>query len=181
MRFGDAGLPGAYVLDLERLEDERGFFARTFCEREFEAHGLPTRYPQCNLSFNRRRGTLRGLHYQAAPHREAKVVRCSRGAVHDVVVDLRPGSPSRGRWTGVLLDAESRRALYGPPGFAHGFLTLQDDSEVLYHMGEFYVPEAARGVRWDDPAFAIRWPFAPVVMSERDRSYADFDPDRFDG
>ena len=181
MRFSAAGLPGVYLLDLERQEDERGFFARTFCEREFEAQGLPARYPQCNLSFNRRRGTLRGLHYQAAPHREAKVVRCSRGAVHDVVVDLREGSPSRGRWVGVLLDAESRRAIYVPPGFAHGFLTLRDETEVLYHMGEFYVPEAARGVRWDDPAFSIRWPFPPLVMSERDRGYPDFQAGRFDG
>jgi len=181
MRFGAAGLPGVYLLDLERHEDERGFFARTFCEREFEAQGLASRYPQCNLSFNRRRGTLRGLHYQAAPHREAKVVRCSRGAVHDVVVDLRKGSPSRGRWMGIDLDAESRQAIYVPAGFAHGFLTLQDETEVLYHMGEFYVPEAARGVRWDDPAFGIRWPFAPMVVSARDRGYPDFDPDRYDG
>ncbi len=181
MLFSDAGLAGVYLLDLERQQDERGFFARTFCEREFAAHGLSTRYPQCNLSFNLRRGTLRGLHYQAAPHREAKIVRCSRGALHDVVVDLRPGSPSHGRWVAFLLDAESRRAIYVPPGCAHGFITLQDETEVLYHMGELYVAEAARGVRWDDPAFAIRWPLPPVVISARDRAYADFDPARFDG
>jgi dTDP-4-dehydrorhamnose 3,5-epimerase len=181
MRFSEAGLPGVFLVDLERHQDERGFFARTYCEREFAARGLPTRYPQCNLSYNRLRGTLRGLHYQAAPHREAKLVRCARGAIHDVVLDLRHDSSARGQWLGVRLDDEGRTALYVPPGCAHGFLTLQDETEVFYQMGESYVAEAARGVRWDDPAFAVRWPFEPVAMSERDRSYPDFRPDRFDG
>jgi len=174
-------LAGAYLVDLERHEDERGFFARAFCEREFAARGLVTRYPQCNISYNRRARTLRGLHYQAAPHREAKLVRCVAGAIHDVVVDLREGSPTRLRWIGVELDARGRRALYVPPGCAHGFLTLADDSEVFYQMGAFHVPEAARGVRWDDPAFGVRWPFAPALIAERDRGYPDFDPGRFDG
>jgi dTDP-4-dehydrorhamnose 3,5-epimerase len=181
VRFTDAGLPGAWLLELEPIEDERGFFARTFSEEEFAAHGLVARYPQGNLSWNRRRGTLRGMHYQAAPYREAKLVRCVRGAIHDVIVDLRPGSSSRCRWIGVDLDAEGRSALYVPPGFAHGFVTLRDDTEVVYQMGEVYVAGAARGVRWNDPAFDIRWPLEPVVISERDRGYPDYDPSRFDG
>jgi dTDP-4-dehydrorhamnose 3,5-epimerase len=181
MRFTETRLKGAFLIDLERHEDERGFFARSFCEREFAARGLVARYPQCNVSYNRSRGTLRGMHYQAAPHREAKLVRCTAGAVHDVIVDLRAGSPTRGRWLGVDLDAEARNALYVPPGFAHGFLTLRDGAEVFYQMGEFYVPDAARGFRWDDRAFAIEWPFPPSTVSERDSAYPDFDPERFDG
>jgi dTDP-4-dehydrorhamnose 3,5-epimerase len=181
VHFEDLGLPGAYRIELERHEDERGFFARAFCEREFAAHGLVTRYPQCNLSGNRRRGTLRGMHYQAAPHREAKVVRCVAGAIHDVIVDLREGSPTRLHWRAVDLSAESGAALYIPPGFAHGFLTLEDETEVFYQMGEFYVPEAARGFRWNDSLVGITWPFAPIVISERDLGYPDFDPFRFDG
>jgi dTDP-4-dehydrorhamnose 3,5-epimerase len=174
-------LPGAYLVDLERHDDERGFFARAFCEREFAARGLVTRYPQCNISYNRRAYTLRGMHYQAAPYREAKLVRCVAGAIHDVIVDLRADSATRLRSIGVELDARRRSALYIPPGFAHGFLTLREDTEVFYHMGEFHVPEASRGFRWNDAAFAVRWPFEPQTMSERDRSYADFDLARFDG
>jgi len=181
VRFSPTSLPGAFLVDLERHEDQRGWFARTFCEREFAAHRLATRFPQCNLSRNRRRGTLRGMHYQAAPQREVKLVRCATGAIHDVIVDLRVGSPTRMQWIGLDLDAASGAALYVPEGFAHGFLTLADDTDVFYQMGEFYAPAAGRGFRWDDPAFSIHWPFAPVVISERDRSYADFDPSRFDG
>lgn len=181
MRFAQTDLAGAFLVHLEAHVDERGFFARAYCEREFAAHGLPTRFPQCNLSRNRRRGTLRGMHYQAAPHREAKLVRCVAGAIHDVIVDLRPQSPTRGRWVGVDLTARGGEALYVPPGFGHGFLTLEDETDVFYQMGEFFVAEAARGFRWNDPAFAISWPFAPVVMSERDQSYPDFDESRFDG
>ncbi len=181
MRFKETSLPGTFLVDLEPQQDERGFFARSFCEREFAAHGLVTRYPQCNVSFNRVRGTLRGMHYQAAPHREAKLVRCTRGSIHDVIVDLREASPARGRWYGVVLDSDGRTALYVPPGCAHGFLSLCDNTEVLYQMGEFHVPEAARGFRWDDPAFSIHWPFTPTVISGRDRSYPSFDPSRFDG
>jgi dTDP-4-dehydrorhamnose 3,5-epimerase len=181
MRFDETRLAGAFLIDLEPQSDERGFFARSYCEREFAAHGLATRFPQENLSFNARTGTLRGMHYQAAPHRETKVVRCVSGAIHDVIVDLRAGSPTRFSWIGVDLTSKNRRALYVPTGFAHGFLTLERDTEVLYQMGEFYVAEAARGFRWDDPHFGIRWPASPVVVSERDRTQPDFDPERFDG
>jgi len=181
MRFVETRLPGAWVIDLEPRGDDRGFFARSYCEREFAAHGLATRYPQGNLSFNVRAGTLRGMHYQAVPHREAKLVRCVAGRIHDVIVDLREGSPTWRQWLGVELGADDRRALYVPPGFAHGFLTLRDATEVLYQMGEFYVAEAARGFRWDDPFFAIAWPSPPSVISDRDRTYPDFDPAAFDG
>ena len=181
MRFVETRLPGAYVIELERKADERGFFARSYCEREFGAHGLVTRFPQGNLSYNARAGTLRGMHYQAAPHREAKVVSCVAGAIYDVIVDLRADSTTRRQWLGVELDAKDRRALYVPPGFAHGFLTLRDATEVSYQMGEFYVAEAARGFRWNDPLFGISWPASPTTLSERDRTYPDFDPATFDG
>lgn len=180
MRFVPLELPGVCLVEIEPSEDERGFFARAFCEREFAAHGLPTRFPQCNISWNRQALTLRGMHFQAEPHREAKLVRCIAGALHDVVVDLRPDSPTRLRWLGVDLDAERRAALFVPEGFAHGFLTLRPRTEVYYHMGESYVPGAARGFRWDDPLFAIRWPADPAVVSERDRTYPAFQPDRSD-
>jgi len=156
--------------------DERGFFARTFCERELEQHGLPTRFPQCNLSRNRRRGTLRGMHYEATPSAESKLVRCVTGAIFDVIVDLRPGSATRFAWIGVELSGETGRALFVPAGFAHGFLTLSDDSDVFYHMGDFYRPEAARGFRWNDPLFAIQWPAPPNSIAERDASYPDYEP-----
>lgn len=171
MKFVPTPLAGAFVLQFEQVEDERGFFARSFCQDEFRMHGLRPVIAQCNVSWNRRRGTLRGLHFQAAPHEEAKVVRCTRGAVWDVIVDLRDGSPTRLRWHPQELNAENRLALYVPEGFAHGFQTLVDDSEVLYQMSEFYHPELARGVRWDDPALAVRWPVAEAILSERDRSY----------
>ena len=181
MQFQAIGIDAAWRVVIERHDDERGFFARAFCEREFSSHGLASRYPQCNISYNCAARTLRGMHYQAAPHQEAKLVRCTAGTIHDVIVDLRVGSPTRMRWIGVALDSRRRNALYVPAGFAHGFLTLCADAEVFYQMGEFYLPEAARGFRWDDPAFGIEWPLAPVVISERDRGYPDFDPDRFDG
>lgn len=181
MRFVELRLPGAFLVELEPHADERGFFARAFCEKEFAARGLVARYPQCNLSRNRRRGTLRGMHYQAAPHQEAKLVRCVAGAIHDVIVDLRPGSPTRLRWAAEELAASSGKALYVPPGFAHGFVTLADESDVFYQMGELHVPEAGRGFRWNDPAFSIRWPLEPVVLSERDRDYPDFSEASFDG
>lgn len=174
MRFAETALHGAYVIELEPNVDERGFFARTFCEREFAEHGLPTRFPQCNLSRNRRRGTLRGMHFEAPPTQESKLVRCSTGAVYDVIVDLRPASATRLGWFGVELTAESGRALFIPAGFAHGFLTLADDTDVFYHMGDSYRPGSARGFRWNDPRFGIRWPAAPVTMSERDAAYPDY-------
>jgi dTDP-4-dehydrorhamnose 3,5-epimerase len=171
LKFAPTPLAGAYVIELERIEDERGFFARSFCQQEFLARGLDPVVAQCNVSFNRRRGTLRGLHYQAKPHEEAKLVRCTRGKVWDVIVDLREDSPMLLRWYAAELTADNRRALYVPKGFAHGFQTLEDDSEVLYQMSEFYYPDLARGVRWDDPAIGIRWPFPDPVLSGRDRLY----------
>jgi dTDP-4-dehydrorhamnose 3,5-epimerase len=170
MRFVATPLAGAFAIELEELGDERGFFARSFCREEFRARGLDPAVAQCNVSFNRRRGTLRGLHYQAEPHAEAKLVRCTRGAIWDVIVDLRPGSPTARRWFAAELTAENRRALYVPAGLAHGFQTLADDSEVLYQMSEPYYADLARGVRWDDAALAIPWPVKDVIVSERDRA-----------
>jgi dTDP-4-dehydrorhamnose 3,5-epimerase len=176
MRFLETPLPGAFIVELDLLGDERGWFARTFDVEEFRARGLNPDVVQCNASFNTRRGTLRGMHYQAPPHGESKLVRCMRGAVFDVAVDLRLDSAALRRWHGVELNAENRLAFYIPAGLAHGFQTLTDNTEVLYQMGCRYVPEAARGVRWDDPAFGIEWPEAEGgrVISERDASYSDF-------
>jgi dTDP-4-dehydrorhamnose 3,5-epimerase len=172
--FCETALAGAWIIEPERLEDERGFFARSWCRREFEARGLNPNIAQCNVSFNKRRGTLRGLHYQAEPHREAKLIRCTRGAIHDVIVDLRPGAPTFKRHVAVTLDAESRRMLYVPEGLAHGFQTLEDDTEVFYQMSECYSADHSRGVRWNDPAFGIRWPDDDRTISSRDRGYPDF-------
>ena len=177
MIFAETPLSGAYIVDIERLADDRGFFARSFCRDEFEARGLDPRVVQCDISFNARRGTLRGMHYQAAPFEEAKLVRCTRGAIYDVIVDIRPGFPTFKQHLGVELAAAGHRALYVPQGFAHGFLTLADSTEVFYQMTEPYSPEHARGFRWDDPAFAIEWPQAVRMMSDRDRSYPDFVPE----
>jgi dTDP-4-dehydrorhamnose 3,5-epimerase len=175
MIFRETPLAGAILIELEPVADERGSFARTFAADEFAAHGLETRVVQCNTSTNARAGTLRGLHYQAAPRAEAKLVRCVRGAIFDVVVDLRPGSPTYCDWYGVELSASNLRMLFVPVGLAHGFQTLVDDAEVLYQMSEEYSAEHARGVRWDDPAFGIEWPEAdPRTISVRDRDYADF-------
>lgn len=168
-------LAGAYLIELEQLEDERGFFARSFCQKEFRERGLDPVVAQCNVSFNRKRGTLRGLHYQAEPHAEAKLVRCTRGAIWDVIVDLRRDSPTARQWHAAELTAENRRALYIPAGLAHGFQTLVDDTEVLYQMSEFFHPESARGVRWDDPALAIRWPIKQAVISPRDLAFPTLD------
>jgi dTDP-4-dehydrorhamnose 3,5-epimerase len=172
LKFAPTPLAGAFLIELERIEDERGFFARSFCREEFRKHGLDPAIAQCNVSWNRRRGSLRGLHYQAAPHEEVKVVRCTRGAIWDVIVDLRPTSPTQWRWHALELNADNRLAFYVPAGFAHGFQTLADDSEVLYQMSESYFPDRARGVRWDDPKLDIRWPLPDPVLSPRDRSYA---------
>ena len=171
MKFLKTPLAGAYVIEAERIEDSRGFFARSFCVDEFARHGLDPSIAQCNISFNRIAATLRGMHYQIAPHEEIKVVRCTMGAIYDVIVDLRPESEAYGRWYAVELTAENRKALYIPKGFAHGFQTLSDNSEVLYQMSEFYHPESARGMRWDDPAFGITWPLPEPILSDRDRSY----------
>lgn len=171
MIFTELALKGAFLIEPERLEDERGFFARTFCVAEFAAHGLIPTVAQCNVSYNRRRGTLRGLHYQAPPHAEAKLVRCTAGAAFDVIVDLRAGSPTRGRWLGVELSAQNRRMLYIPEGFAHGFQTVADDTELFYQISKAHVPQGERGIRWDDPGLAIEWP-APAdrIISHRDLS-----------
>jgi len=174
MIFRELPLSGAFVLEPERIEDERGFFARAFSREELVAHGLDPTVVQCSLSFNRRRGTLRGMHYQAAPAEEAKLVRCVRGAIHDVIVDLRPGSPSFRGHAAVELDAENRLALYVPPGFAHGFQTLADDTELYYQMSAAYSPEHARGFRHDDPEIGIAWPLPVSVISERDRKLPSF-------
>jgi dTDP-4-dehydrorhamnose 3,5-epimerase len=174
--FRELPLAGAFLIELEPQRDERGLFARTFCEDEFRAHGLEPHVAQCNVSWNARRGTLRGLHYQAEPHAEAKLVRCARGAVFDVIVDLRRDSPSRGRWHAVELDAAGRRMLFVPAGFAQGFQTLADDTEVLYQMSTAYRPELARGIRWDDPTLSIKWPeTGERIVSERDRSLPFFE------
>lgn len=171
MKFVATPLAGAYLIELARIEDDRGFFARSFCRDEFRAHGLSPTVAQCNVSWNRRKGTLRGLHYQDRPHEEAKLVRCTRGALWDVIVDLREQSPTRLQWHGVRLVADSGDALYVPEGVAHGFQTLVDDTEVLYQMSEPYYPELARGVRWDDPRLRIAWPLPEPILSERDRTY----------
>jgi dTDP-4-dehydrorhamnose 3,5-epimerase len=174
MRFQPTNLADAYLIDLEKMEDERGFFARAWCVQEFAAHGLDTNLVQCNLSFNKQRGTLRGMHYQMAPFAETKVVRCIRGALYDVIIDLRPTSPTYLQWLGVTLSAENRAMLYVPQGFAHGFQTLVDDTEVFYQMSTFYAPDSARGLRWNDPHFKIEWPLPTTVMSAKDLSYPDY-------
>ncbi len=176
MRFGETPLPGVWTIEIDPLGDERGWFARTFDAEAFAARGLGPDVVQCNASFNARRGTIRGMHYQAEPHAEPKLVRCVRGVSFDVAVDLRAYSPTYCAWHGVELSAENHRALYLPPGVAHGYQTLSDRCEVFYQMGHRHVPEATRGVRWDDPAFAIEWPavIGELTISERDRTYPDF-------
>lgn len=168
MRFSRLSLEGVWLVQPERREDERGWFARTFCEEEFAARGLPTRFPQCNASRTARRGTLRGLHWQADPFAEGKLVRCTAGAVFDVAVDVRPGSATRGRWVSAMLSAGNGDALYIPPGFAHGFQALEDGTEVSYQMTAAYRDGLARGVRFDDPALGIPWPIADASTSDRD-------------
>jgi len=172
--FTETSLPGAFVIEPERLDDQRGFFARTWCAREFETQGLDPRLVQCSISFSKRKGTLRGMHYQGPPAAETKLVRCTAGAIVDVIIDLRPDSPTFTRHVAVVLSAENRKAVYVPAGFAHGFQTLSDDTEMFYQMSEFHSPGHARGVRWDDPAFGIRWPHDERIISDRDRTYPDF-------
>ena len=180
MKFSETPLKGAFVIAIEPLEDERGMFARTWCEKEFREHGLSTEIRQCNISRNRRRGTLRGMHFQRAPHGEIKLVRCTRGAIHDVIIDLRPGSPTFRQSFAIRLTEQNHTMLYIPEGFAHGFQTLEDHTEVFYQMSTFYHPEAAAGVRWNDPAFGIQWP--PVeerIISEKDARLPDFREEDF--
>lgn len=176
MIFCKTKLPGIFTIDLERRSDERGFFARTWCQKEFRDHGLNSNLIQCSISLNSKKGTLRGMHYQTAPFAEAKVVRCTAGSIYDVILDLRRQSPTFKQWFGAELSATNRRSLYVAEGCAHGFVTMADDTEVLYQMSEFYHPESSHGVRWNDPAFQIDWPQDVAIISERDRTYADFEP-----
>jgi dTDP-4-dehydrorhamnose 3,5-epimerase len=172
MIFSETKLKGAFILEPERAEDERGFFARSWSRREFAAQRLNSELVECNISFSKRRGILRGMHYQAAPYEQAKLIRCTMGSIYDVGIDLRPDSPTRRQWIAVELSAANHRMLFLPEGFAHGFQTLSENSEVFYQMSRYYHPESARGVRWDDPAFGIQWPLPDPIMIERDRNYA---------
>lgn len=178
MIFSETALKGAFVIDLEPVRDERGMFARTWCQKEFEAHGLTAIWVQSSVSVNARRGTLRGMHYQTAPNEEAKLVYCTAGAIYDVIIDLRPKSSTYGQHVGITLAADNRRALYIPKQFAHGFLTLEQDSEVFYNISEFYAPDSARGFRWDDPAFKIVWPEPIQVISKKDEAWPVFTRNR---
>jgi len=174
MIFLETELSGAFLITLERLTDERGFFARAWCQGEFVTHGLNPQLVQCNVSFNKKKGTLRGMHYQVKPYEEAKLVRCTAGAIYDVIIDLRRDSPTFLQHFAVELTAQNHSMLYIPEGFAHGFLTLEDNTEVFYQMSTFYVANAARGARWNDPAFGIQWPITVRIISERDQNYPDF-------
>lgn len=175
MHFLETKIPGVFAIEITPHRDERGFFARTWCHREFEQHGLTPRIVQSSVSFNRRRGTLRGMHFQTSPYAETKLVRCTRGSIYDVALDLRPASPTYKQWAAVTLTAESRNMMYVPEGCAHGFISLEDETEVLYQISQFYDASSARGVRWNDPAFGIVWPIEPQVISQRDAGYPDFE------
>jgi dTDP-4-dehydrorhamnose 3,5-epimerase len=176
--FHNAGLKGVFIIEPERKEDERGFFARTWCAEEFASNGLNPRLVQCSISYNKKKGTLRGMHYQIAPHEEKKLIRCTRGAIFDVIIDLRPMSATYTQHLSVLLTESNRHMLYVPEGMAHGFQTMEDDTEVFYQMSEPFVPGSARGVRWNDPCFGIQWPSADRIISMRDQQYPDFAPIR---
>ncbi|MEZ2279052.1 MAG: dTDP-4-dehydrorhamnose 3,5-epimerase [Microcoleus sp.] len=173
MKFTETKLKGAYVIEVEPIGDERGFFARSWCQKEFAEHGLNPNLVQCNISFNMKKGTLRGMHYQAKPYQEAKLIRCTRGAIYQVVIDIRPDSFTFKQWVAVELNAENRKMLYVPKGMASGFQTLIDDTEVFYQMAEFYHPESAKVVRWDNPAFEIQWPIEVKIISDKDNSEQD--------
>jgi dTDP-4-dehydrorhamnose 3,5-epimerase len=174
MIFSDAGLPGAWVIDLEKKSDERGFFARSWCQKEFESRGLSGHFVQCNISNNRRAGTLRGMHYQAVPHAESKLIRCSRGGVYMVFLDLRKDSPTMRKWASYELTQDNYRSLFVPEGCAVGFQTLADNTEVLYQMSEFFASDFARGVRYNDPAFGIEWPLPISAIAKRDEEWPDY-------
>ena len=176
MKFSPTQLAGLWLIDLDLREDERGFFARTYCENEFRALGLNTHWPQCNLTLTKCRGTIRGMHFQAEPKPEIKLIRCAAGKILDVLVDVRRDSPTFGKWDGFELSGENRRQLYVPGGFAHGFQCLTDNCEVFYQMSEFFAPAFARGLRWNDPFFRISWPLEPTVIAAKDREFADFNP-----
>jgi dTDP-4-dehydrorhamnose 3,5-epimerase len=172
--FTETELKGAYIIEIEELKDHRGFFARSWCQNEFKDHGLTTRIAQANVSYNKKMGTLRGMHYQLSPYEETKLVRCTRGGIYDVIIDLRPASPTYTQWVGVKLTAESYKMFYVPENFAHGFITLEDDTEVTYQVSQFYTPGSERGMRWDDPALSIDWPIDVQVISDKDKSWPDY-------
>ena len=174
MIFEETKLARAFIIKLEKLEDERGFFARAWCQKEFDDAGINSRVVQANLSYNEKKGTLRGMHYQVSPYQEAKLVRCFRGAIYDVIVDLRSDSPTYKDWIGVELSAQNRQVLFVPEGFAHGFQTLESQTEVFYQVSEFYTPGAEKGARYNDPAFGIDWPLPVSVISEKDAGWADY-------
>ena len=176
MKFIETPLKGGYIIEIEQIEDERGSFARSWCQREFEEHSLNFRVVQCNISFNRKRGILRGMHFQSKPFEEAKLIRCTRGAIYDVIIDLRENSHSFGKWFAVELTERNHRMLYMPEGFAHGFQTLEDNTEVFYQMSEYYYPEYSMGVRWNDNLFSIEWPEEERIISKKDQEYPDFVP-----
>lgn len=176
MKFIETNLSGSYVIELDKLEDDRGFFARIFCKNEFGALGLNSEIVQINNSFSAVKGTLRGMHYQLQPKAEDKIVRCIRGSLYDVIIDLRENSSTFGKWFGIELSAENRKMLYVPKGFAHGFITLENDTEVFYLVTEYYTPEYERGIRWNDPKFNINWPIIPTNISDKDRNHPDFNP-----
>lgn len=173
MKFIKTPIEKVYLLEIEKIEDERGFFARSWCREEFEDMGLNGNLAQCSISFNKEKGTLRGMHYQAPPYEEAKIIRCTMGAIYDVIIDVRPSSPTFKKWYGVELSASNRNMLYAPEGVAHGYITLEDNSEIFYQISELYHPECAKGVRWDDPAFGVKWPAKPSVIADRDVNYKD--------
>ncbi len=174
MKYTEAKLKGAFVVKIEKLSDERGFFARSWCQKEFEDQGLISRLVQTNVSYNRKKGTLRGMHYQIAPYQECKLIRCTRGAIYDVIIDLRPDSATYKQWTGVELTADNYTMLYVPEDFAHGFLTLTDNTEITYQVSQFYTPGSEKGIRFDDTAFNIQWPLEVTVISDKDRTWPDF-------
>jgi dTDP-4-dehydrorhamnose 3,5-epimerase len=174
MTFTETKLNGAYVIEIQKLEDTRGFFARTWCKNEFERHGLISYLMQANISFSNKKGTLRGMHYQIAPNQESKLVRCTKGAIYDVIIDLRPNSLTYKQWLGTELTAENYKMLYVPESFAHGFQTLENDTEVIYQVSQFYAPQSERGVRYNDPAFGIKWPVDVQVITDKDNNWADY-------
>jgi len=174
--FAETKLKDAHIIEIEKMEDTRGFFARSWCRKEFDRHGLVSTVVQANISWNKKRGTLRGMHYQVAPYEEVKLVRCSRGSIYDVIIDLRKDSATYKEWLGVELTADEYKLLYVPGGFAHGFQTLEDDTEVVYQVSQFYTPGAEAGLRWDDPAFNINWPLEVQVISDKDRNWPDCQP-----
>lgn len=177
MNFQEINLDGACIINIEKNPDDRGFFARSWCQKEFEENGIITNFVQSNISLSKFKGTLRGMHYQIAPWQETKLIRCTRGSIYDVIIDLKPDSKTYGRWFGTELSADNYKMLYVPQYFAHGFITLQDNTEVTYQVSEFYQPTAERGIRYNDPLFSIKWPIDVTVISEKDKNWPDYTPD----